>query len=365
MTFNLLFQAPNGVGLGHISRLAAIAVAVRDRVCGARPLFLVEGGDHLLLESMGLPCLFLPNRRELVSQPWSSWNRDERRKLIEHVARCVLEQLEPRAVIFDTLPFPPVLQATKKLQIPAILCLRKRRDLPEVLARLEASESPFRLILFPHDPTEVVVPPALLHKTRFVGPIIRPAVVDSGKNNALGQRRIVITGGAGGHEGTVAFYNLVLEAISGSSSAGSGIDTLLVTGPLFRAWQDLRLGRGTRITPFVADLASIMASADLVVCQGGYNTIAEVAALGVHAICIPAPRLLDDQAERAVRVGSACPQVEVFHAGTAGDLGRRIDSSLAKPRNSPRVTSIGTPGATRAAEAIMEVINNIHTGLDV
>jgi UDP-N-acetylglucosamine:LPS N-acetylglucosamine transferase len=361
MTLNLLFQAPNGVGLGHISRLAAIAIALRDLVRGARPLFLVEGGDHLLLESIGLPSLSLPNRRELVSHQWSSWSRDERRSLVGDLARCVLERLEPRAVIFDTLPFPPVVQAAKQLQIPAILCLRKRRDMPEVLARLEASESPFGLILFPHEPSELVIPSALLHKTRFVGPIIRPTVVDGDEHIDSGQRRIVITGGAGGHEGTVDFYNLALEAISQSSSLAPGVDTLLVTGPLFRAWRELRLPGGTKITPFEPNLASIMASADVVICQGGYNTLAEVAALGVRAICIPAPRLWDDQTERAVQVANSCPQVEIFQTGTAGDLARAIERSFAKPYLAGRTRSIGTPGATKAAEAIMELISGIAT----
>jgi len=38
-----------------------------------------------------------------------------------------------------------------------------------------------------------------------------------------------------------------------------------------------------------------------VICQGGYNTIAELTTLGVPAICLPAERKFDDQHERAMK----------------------------------------------------------------
>ncbi|QEE31420.1 UDP-N-acetylglucosamine--N-acetylmuramyl-(pentapeptide) pyrophosphoryl-undecaprenol N-acetylglucosamine transferase [Terriglobus albidus] len=40
-------------------------------------------------------------------------------------------------------------------------------------------------------------------------------------------------------------------------------------GPLFNHWLDLRLYDGVRVVPFVSNVLSYMATADLVISQGG------------------------------------------------------------------------------------------------
>jgi hypothetical protein len=43
----ILFQPPNRIGLGHMSRLIAIALAVRQTAPGTRTPFVIEGGTRL------------------------------------------------------------------------------------------------------------------------------------------------------------------------------------------------------------------------------------------------------------------------------------------------------------------------------
>ena len=42
-------------------------------------------------------------------------------------------------------------------------------------------------------------------------------------------------------------------------------------------------------------MRELMTAADLVICQGGYNTVSEVSQLGLPSICVPGMRDLDDQ----------------------------------------------------------------------
>jgi hypothetical protein len=65
LTTTILFQPSNGIGLGHISRLIAIALAIRDKAPSARLPFLLEGGSHSLLETASLPYLSLPRGETL------------------------------------------------------------------------------------------------------------------------------------------------------------------------------------------------------------------------------------------------------------------------------------------------------------
>ena len=49
-----------------------------------------------------------------------------------------------------------------------------------------------------------------------------------------------------------------------------------------------------QVVPFIADVASAMAAADVVVCRAGAMTVAEVAAVGVAALFVPLPHAIDD-----------------------------------------------------------------------
>ncbi len=73
-----------------------------------------------------------------------------------------------------------------------------------------------------------------------------------------------------------------------------------------------RLGLQTerlRVTPYLDDMASQFAEADLILCRSGASSVAEVAAAGRAAVLIPFPQAADDHqrknAEAFVAAGAA------------------------------------------------------------
>jgi UDP-N-acetylglucosamine--N-acetylmuramyl-(pentapeptide) pyrophosphoryl-undecaprenol N-acetylglucosamine transferase len=62
-----------------------------------------------------------------------------------------------------------------------------------------------------------------------------------------------------------------------------------------------RAGVEAELTPFIDDMASAFADADLVVCRAGASTVTEIAALGVAALFIPLPSAVDDHQTRNAR----------------------------------------------------------------
>jgi len=68
-------------------------------------------------------------------------------------------------------------------------------------------------------------------------------------------------------------------------------------------------GVSVKLVPFIEDMASAYAWADLVLCRAGAITIAELAAVGVGAILVPFPHAVDDHqthnAAWLVRAGAA------------------------------------------------------------
>ena len=111
------------------------------------------------------------------------------------------------------------------------------------------------------------------------------------------------------------------------------------------------------VDPFISDMASAYAWADLVICRAGALTIAELAAAGVGAILVPYPYAVDDHQTRNARylvdAGAAIllPQSQM-NAQRLADL-LRLDRQrvLAMACAARRM---GLPGATTAVADICQ-----------
>lgn len=57
----------NRIGLGHLNRLSAIALAVERAHSEVRALFAIGGSGHLLLETLNLDMYPLLSHRDLFS----------------------------------------------------------------------------------------------------------------------------------------------------------------------------------------------------------------------------------------------------------------------------------------------------------
>jgi predicted glycosyltransferase len=229
------------------------------------------------------------------------------------------------------------------------------------LSEIGAAKDPFKLVLFPHMPTEVEIPAALRNKSVCVGAIHRSADCAAGLWLDRAARHVIITGGAGGFHDTVDFYNLSLQAVSRCAES-TLIEAILFTGPLFRRWKDLRMVPGVRLIPFEPGLPGLLATADLVLCQGGYNTVTEVLAVDRPAICLPGIRDYDDQHVRATEAAGSSPCFEVFRDGGAVELATRIAYRLSRPRSFETRSPAPSSGAVLAANAILDMCLMKKTG---
>ena len=113
-------------------------------------------------------------------------------------------------------------------------------------------------------------------------------------------------------------------------------------------------GVAAQCVPFIDDMASHYADADIVLCRGGAITVAELAAVGVAAIIVPLPGRDRRRAERERAVsrrrgrgaedrrggpdaGTACREPRLVHARRAARDGGRRRASRRAPM--PRIAS--------------------------
>jgi len=259
-------------------------------------------------------------------------------------------------VVFDSVPFLPLAEVAIQLRVPIILSVRKMRDMTSYFAQIEPFNTHLSLILFPHEPNEIEVPDWLAPKCCFVGRVVRPARMPCTARSTDHGMLVVISGGGGGYDGIVAFYNAALAAIASCRRHFPQLEAILVTGPLFQHWNDLKLIESVRVLPFEPNMLSLLAVTDLAICQAGYNTIAEILESGTPAIIVPAPRDGDDQFERAERAAAHSSSLVVWRDSDNEPLDDIITRLLKNPQTSIRRSGIATHGARQAADAILDVI---------
>jgi predicted glycosyltransferase len=356
----IVFQPPNHIGLGHISRLLAIALAVRELDPQLRLPFIVGGHAHGLVEGYGLPHLSLPDSPYIdTNTRWSEWAPSEQHDVAVELATAMVRALHPDLIVFDCFPHHAMVEVALRYQLPVVFSLRKLKDMSFHFAAIRQHQSLVRAILIPHGPHECDVPDDLRSRTCFTGPVTRPLLPPGrARAHAAGATQLVITGGGGGYPGTVDFYNLALEASARLREKVPALERVLVTGPLFHQWWDLRLVNDVRVLPFDPQLSSRLAEADIVMCQGGYNTMAEIVTLGVPAICVPAERGADDQFARARELAS--PITKVY---TGRDPRALSDMALALLHaRSTRPHAVATaPGAKIAATVLLNLLADTST----
>jgi UDP-N-acetylglucosamine--N-acetylmuramyl-(pentapeptide) pyrophosphoryl-undecaprenol N-acetylglucosamine transferase len=358
----ILFQPPNHIGLGHISRLIAVALAARESAPSLRLPFVVDGHGHGLIEAHQFPCISLPTGFDAQeASSWSAWPRAERRVVALDLALSLVKALAPDLIVFDCFPNGAMLNAALERRVAIAICLRKAKEMRVYYEPLQALASAVRLILIAHDEGECQVPAPLRSRTRFTGPIARrPCLSRPDERDAPAGPLVVITAGGGGYPGSVDFYNLALAAFATARQCRPELNGVLVTGPLFTEWWRLRLVDGMRVLPFDPRLTETFARASLVVCQGGYNTVTEIRSLGVPALCVPAERAIDDQFERARSAADASPSFRTYSGVDVEAFAVLLLESLRAARTVAAPLQV-TSGAAVAASYLMNVLESAST----
>lgn len=124
----------------------------------------------------------------------------------------------------------------------------------------------------------------------------------------------------GGSQGAHAINVAVMQAMALLHDQLPGLHLIHQTGQ--KDFEDARsaaasVGISAEVSPFIDDMPSAFARADLLICRSGASTVAEVAAAGKPAIFIPLPTAADDHqrrnAETIADAGAAVllPQAEL------------------------------------------------------
>jgi predicted glycosyltransferase len=281
----ILFRCPGKRGLGHLVRGLNIAREIRALEPSADIRFYTRGAAAPKLVGREFECVVEAGRDSLVA--WEALVADHR----------------PDVVVDDTL------LRDEGGALPAgvrrAYVMRKSRD--ERHEAIVGSELLRRVdvVIVPHTEEEFghALPAALRARSVFTGPIIRRPTADGMRRARRrygageGEFLLVSTAGGGGFAATAAELFATAGAVHRRLAARlPALHHVVVRGPNFAG--EIPALDGMTVVGFEAEMVDLLAAADLVIAEGGYNTVNELRLARTPAVFVPGARTYDDQEER-------------------------------------------------------------------
>jgi UDP-N-acetylglucosamine--N-acetylmuramyl-(pentapeptide) pyrophosphoryl-undecaprenol N-acetylglucosamine transferase len=152
----------------------------------------------------------------------------------------------------------------------------------------------------------------------------------------------------GGSQGAHALNRALVEALPLLVEAVPGLRIIHQTGE--RDYHDaqsdyLRAEVPAELSPFINDMPSAFARADLLICRSGASTVAEITAAGKPAIFIPFPRAADDhQTKNAQALSNRGAAVLIPESELTPQ--RLAEAAAALLNNPARLTEMGAKART-------------------
>ncbi len=325
----LLFYAVNGLGLGHVTRMLAIARAVRAARPGAQILFVTTTeADHVIYRE-GFASVKLPSRTTIQStgiQP-GVYN-----KLAQTVVMNTVAAFNPAILISDTFPGG----ASQEL-LPTLSWSMRRVFVYRAQLADRAADPHFQTLLTAYDlaviPHEIgsetfPIPPTL--RTVWTGPILIRARAEAlpklearrrlGLPDKITQPLLYITVGGGGDDEMAQSESLIVRA-----AKRAGWLTAAPDAPLLKSPQpNDSTGEPPDFRVSYYPMAECLPAFDAAVSAAGYNSVAELLHFHIPSLLVPRERGLDDQFARAKKAEAAGA------AFTSSLSGQEIEEKLAE-----------------------------------
>jgi len=339
----LLFYAVDGLGLGHVTRMLALARAVRRLSPGAEILFLTTSEASHVIYQEGFAALKLPSRTAASSGGLrgGSWLR-----LTQTVAWNAVAAFDPHCLIVDTFAAGTLQELLPILRWPLrkVFVFRAQRKERACDPFLQRTLELYDLILVPHAPDSEAVPIPQSTRAVWTGPMLLRDMSELlprlEARRALGlplEGEIGLFALGGGGEPKMdrararmrraAATNpqtLWVEAAgplariewSGASANDDPMEAMPAheyswsgaggasAGGASASGETEREGRW-RTLRGVHPLMIFLRAFDYAVAAAGYNTTHELQAARVPSVLWPFARALDDQEARANRLAAA------------------------------------------------------------
>lgn len=352
----ILVHAING-GLGHLSRLIAIVEQLKSlSPIPVLPFFLSEA-DARLLDAYNLRYLPIFNRDKSSRQGWPYDVPTVYELLVDSIETIVCKW-NPKLILHDTHIWEPLVRVGTSIGAKQVAIIRNTPKEGHFIAKNLSLLNKMDLLLFPQEKNDLPQSDtaSLIPRFEYVGSICRPSPIGfSSDLDVSDATRILVTSGGGGISTTEAFLIDTVAVLKDIQEPR--VEITIVPGPLFTGELFFSNLQTVRVLPFVENMRSLVMQHDIIICQGGYNTLTELSYTCRPVVCMPQNLQWDDQAERIEKFVARFSHFRV--ANTREELLVNLKQllGLGKLINNNCVESeIMFDGAQRAALSILRTL---------
>ncbi|MCC6729538.1 MAG: UDP-glucosyltransferase [Chthonomonadales bacterium] len=355
----VLFYAVNGLGLGHVTRLLAIARKLRSRLPEAEIVFLTSSEAEDVLYRDGFAAFKVPSRTlraEARVRPATF------ARMVQTVTLNMMAAFHPHVLVVDTFPAGTLQELLPVLRWDSRKVFVYRVQRPEAAgaAAMQNALAMYDMAIVPHAEGEVEVPLPPGVPGFWTGPILirdRDEALPRGRaREILGLPPegpvVYVTFGGGGDRTVEAALALTVDAL-----AGRGAHLAAAPGPLYGG-DALRRPGMTPVRHY--PMAELYPAFDAAVSAAGYNTTMELLHHGVPAALVPFPRQIDDQEARACRIageGAALCVSPLSAEGVRAAVERLLDPPTAAGLRDRALALVPANGADDAAAQIARFVS--------
>jgi UDP-N-acetylglucosamine--N-acetylmuramyl-(pentapeptide) pyrophosphoryl-undecaprenol N-acetylglucosamine transferase len=359
----VVFYAVNGLGLGHVTRLLAIARAIRRLARNTEILFITSSEADGVIFREGFAAVKLPSKtiREACGLRKSTYL-----KMAQSVTWNAIGAFDPDVLVVDTYPsgsFEELIPVLRWRQKNVFVFREQRRDSFQS-GLLKAVLPLYDLVIVPHEAVGQVGDLPEPAKARAVGPILirerdellgrSQARAALGLPGALNENTLLLYAsfGGGGDPETHRALDLTMRAVATLPNA----HLVIGSGPLLNTAPEPR--SGITVVNGRYPMLDVLPAFDAAIVAAGYNTVHELLFAGIPATLVPFDRVLDDQGRRARELADtgACLLCDpLTERGLADSVARLAESATRRSLANSARTVIKSNGATNAARAILEM----------
>lgn len=353
----IILATSNGVGMGHLARASAIALALKEY---ANPIIVsMAGGIAEIPEFMGIRCEYIPGRDRMwmSREKWDAYLRDR--------LMALADETGARVMSFDgVVPYPGVIAA--KVSHPKLALVWVRRGLWQ--------KKPQRFVLgLQSQMMDYIVEPGDFARAYDFGPTAERKDARVTSSVSLFQKDTALS-----RDEARAVLGLDLNRPAVLVQLGTGDSdvnekmTAALSGLL--GWKDLQViltkqpldKDGKSLAPVGLDirvvrhfpLAQVLHAFDASVCATGYNGVHELLPAHVPTVFVSNIRGTDDQEARA----QWCHDMGFALRANQADLGditatvRKLEDADVRARLSKKCAELPDPtGGAEIAKILYEL----------
>ena len=295
----IILATSNGVGMGHLARASAVALALKDV---ANPIIVsMAGGIAELPSYMGIRCEYIPGRdRGWMSR--DSWDKYLRDRLL-----ALVEETDAKVLSFDgVVPYPGVIAAKNANSKLALVWVRRglwqkkpQRFVLGLQSRMmDCIVEPGDIAReYDHGPTSMRKDAILTSPVSLFQPSQAMPRDDARKALGLDLKRPAVLVQLGTGDSDV---NEKMTAALSGLLGWKDLQVILTKAPIDKNGNSLAPeGLDIKVVRYFP-LANVLHAFDAGVCATGYNGVHELLPAGLPTVFVSNIRGTDDQEARAL-----------------------------------------------------------------